>query len=160
MELVWQELASEVGDLAALVRIVLRLSLAAILGSLVGLEREHAGQAAGWRTHILVTMAAAIFVIGIAESGGNSADLSRVMQGVATGIGFVGAGTIIKLTDGARVKGLATAASVWLSASVGVAIGAGRIWLPIVGAAFGWFTLSWLRVAERRVVGDDPFHDA
>ena len=141
-------------------RVTLRLLLAAILGSLVGLEREHAGQAAGWRTHILVTLASAVFILAVRESGGDSGDWSRVMQGVATGIGFVGAGTIIKMTEGARVKGLATAASVWLSASIGVAIGAGRIWLPVIAALFGWFTLSWLRKVERQVVGDDPAHDA
>jgi putative Mg2+ transporter-C (MgtC) family protein len=160
MDTLWLELTSELGDFASLGRVVLRLALAAILGSIVGLEREHAGQAAGWRTHILVTMAAAIFVLAMRESGGDSGDVSRIMQGVATGIGFVGAGTIIKLTDGARVKGLATAASVWLTAALGVAIGAGRIWLPIVGAAFGWFTLSILRSLERKANGVDLDHDA
>jgi putative Mg2+ transporter-C (MgtC) family protein len=159
MDLVWQELVHEVGDVASLARISLRLLLAAVLGGIVGLEREHAGQAAGWRTHILVTIASAVFVMAIHESGGSPSDMSRVMQGVATGIGFVGAGTIIKLSEGARVKGLATAASVWLCSALGIAIGAGRIWLPILGAGLGWFTLSYLLRVERRIVGDDPDHD-
>jgi putative Mg2+ transporter-C (MgtC) family protein len=160
MEIVWQEIVAELGDVSGMLRVTLRLALAVVLGSCLGLQRERAGQPAGWRTHILVTMAAAIFVMAIHESGGGSADISRVIQGVATGIGFVGAGAILKMADRQRVTGLTTAASVWLAAANGVAIGVGRIWLPLVGSVFGWLTLAYLRALERRLTGEDPNHDA
>jgi putative Mg2+ transporter-C (MgtC) family protein len=131
-----------------------------VLGSIIGLNREHAGENAGWRTHILVTIAAAAFVMAMKESGALAGDLSHIVQGVATGVGFLGAGVILRLTDSVRVKGLTTAASIWLSAAVGCAIGVGRIWLPVVATIFGWVTLALLRALEHHVVGSPNDHDA
>ena len=130
---VWQQisetLASEFSDLpdvAQVTRILLRLTLAALLGGLLGIEREQKGKAAGVRTHMLVAMGAALFVLLGQQSGMSSADLSRVMQGVIAGIGFLGAGTILKGDDEEKVKGLTTAAGIWLTAAIGVAAGLGR----------------------------------
>ena len=130
---VWQQigatLASEFSDLpdvAQVTRILLRLSLAALLGGLLGIEREHKGKAAGVRTHMLVAMGAAMFMLLAQQSGMASADLSRVMQGVIAGIGFLGAGTILKGDHEDKVKGLTTAAGIWLTAAIGVAAGLGR----------------------------------
>jgi putative Mg2+ transporter-C (MgtC) family protein len=156
----WQEYGTELTDVAALLRVVLKMALAMALGSVIGLNREHAGENAGWRTHILVTMAAAAFVMAMRESGAAVADLVHVVQGVAAGVGFLGAGVILRLTDSVRVKGLTTAASIWLSAAVGSAIGVGRIWLPVVAAIFGWFTLAYVRRWENHVLGSPAEHDA
>jgi len=100
------------------------LGAAALLGGVIGLERELRGGWAGLRTHMLVAMAAAMFVlIGTDMTDASSADLSRIIQGIAAGIGFIGAGTILKLTGRLEIKGLTTASSIWLASAVGAACG-------------------------------------
>ena len=118
-------------DVEQMLRVFVRLILAALLGGLLGAERQRAGKAAGLRTHMLVALGAAVFVLFPTEAGMGMADLSRVIQGVATGIGFIGAGTILKRTDPEEIQGLTTAANIWLTAAVGLAVGAGQLWLPI-----------------------------
>jgi putative Mg2+ transporter-C (MgtC) family protein len=138
-------------DTAQLVRVVVRVIVAAALGGLLGAERERAGKAAGLRTHMLVALGAALFVLFPAEAGMSLGDLSRVIQGVATGIGFIGAGTILKHVEHDQVHGLTTAASIWLTAAIGMAVGAGRLWLPIIGAVSAWIILSVLaRIAPSK----------
>ena len=94
---------------------------------------------------MLVALGCALFVLFPAESGMASQDLSRVIQGVATGIGFIGAGTILKRTDSNEVQGLTTAASLWLTAAIGLAVGAGQLWLPVISVACAWAILSLFR---------------
>jgi putative Mg2+ transporter-C (MgtC) family protein len=129
----WQEVAqtiasefSDLPDAAQVTRILLRLTLAALLGGLLGIEREQKGKAAGVRTHMLVAMGAALFVLLSQQSGMAHDDVSRVVQGIIAGIGFLGAGTILKGDDEEKVKGLTTAAGIWLTAAIGVAAGMGR----------------------------------
>ena len=129
----WQEvgqtIASEFSDLpdaAQVTRILLRLTLAAVLGGLLGIEREQKGKAAGVRTHMLVAMGAALFVLLSQQSGMEDDAVSRVVQGIIAGIGFLGAGTILKGDDEEKVRGLTTAAGIWLTAAIGVAAGMGR----------------------------------
>ncbi|ODS66988.1 MAG: methyltransferase [Acidovorax sp. SCN 65-108] len=129
----WQEIAStvasefsDVPDAAQATRIVVRLAMAALLGGLLGCEREHAGKAAGVRTHMLVAMGAALFVLVAQQAGIEAADNSRVLQGIIAGVGFLGAGTILKGDAESQVKGLTTAAGIWLTAAIGVAAGLGR----------------------------------
>jgi len=117
---------SDVPDAAQATRIVVRLGVAALLGGLLGWEREHAGKAAGVRTHMLVAMGAALFVLVAQQAGISPADNSRVLQGVIAGVGFLGAGTILKGDAEGQVKGLTTAAGIWLTAAIGVAAGLGR----------------------------------
>jgi putative Mg2+ transporter-C (MgtC) family protein len=117
---------SDVPDAAEATRIVVRLVIAAVLGGLLGWEREHKGKAAGVRTHMLVSLGAALFVLVSQQAGINSADMSRVVQGVIAGVGFLGAGTILKGDAESQVKGLTTAAGIWLTAAIGVAAGLGR----------------------------------
>jgi putative Mg2+ transporter-C (MgtC) family protein len=129
MDVVMQTLASEFSDLPdleQLTRIVVRLLLAALLGGLLGWERESKGKAAGLRTHMLVAIGAAVFVMIPQQAGADDADLSRIIQGVVAGIGFLCAGTIIKGRGEEQVKGLTTAAGIWLTAAIGVAVGLGR----------------------------------
>ena len=137
-------------DAAQMVRVIVRVVAAALLGALLGAERERAGKPAGLRTHMLVALGAALFVLFPAEAGMEVADLSRVIQGVATGIGFIGAGTILKRADGEQVEGLTTAASIWLTGAIGMSVGAGQLWLSVVCAASAWVILSMLARWEPR----------
>jgi len=139
----------ELPEWTEVTRVVGRLLLAALLGGLLGYERERGGKAAGLRTHMLVALGAALFTIAPLEAGMTLSDLSRVFQGIATGIGFIGAGTILKRTELQEIKGLTTAAGIWLTAAVGVAVGAGPLWIPIVGAVLALIILSVLVYAER-----------
>ncbi|MDB5742821.1 MAG: MgtC/SapB transporter [Polaromonas sp.] len=130
---VWQQVSqtivsefSDLPDAGQVTRILLRLTLAALLGGLLGIEREQKGKAAGVRTHMLVSMGAALFVLISQQAGMEQDDVSRVVQGVIAGVGFLGAGTILKDADDEKVKGLTTAAGIWLTAAIGVAAGMGR----------------------------------
>jgi putative Mg2+ transporter-C (MgtC) family protein len=127
-----------------------RLGLAALLGALMGIQRERVHSAAGLRTHILVGLGAALFVLADLESGGGQDAVSRVVQGVIAGIGFLGAGTILKIGDRAEVLGLTTAASIWVTAAVGVAAGLGHVWLAGLAAILGWFVLGPLARFEKK----------
>jgi putative Mg2+ transporter-C (MgtC) family protein len=144
------ELASGLPDAAQLARVSVRLLAAAVLGAVIGYEREAAGKAAGLRTHMLVSLGAALFVIGGLESGMDAEDLSRIIQGLATGIGFVGAGAILKLDEERKIRGLTTAAGIWLTAAVGVAAGLGRWGAAGVGVLLTWTILTGLVELERR----------
>lgn len=127
-----------------------RLLLAAVLGFVIGLERESVGQSAGERTHALVALGSAAFtVLSITAFPGS--DMSRVAAGVVTGLGFLGAGTILK-DAGTRVHGLTTAAGIWAVGAVGMAIGSGMYVLGLVAAVItGAILLSerMLRIGER-----------
>lgn len=129
LSMIWQTVAVEFSDIADLQEatvVVMRLGLAVVLGAAIGYERERRGKDAGLRTHMLVTLGATIFILVPATSGMDTADASRVMQGVVSGIGFLGAGAILKQEKGQEVKGLTTAASIWVAAAIGVSIGYGR----------------------------------
>lgn len=118
---------SDVPDLAQFVRILVRLLLAAVLGFMLGFEREQHGKAAGVRTHMLVAIGSAMFVLIPQQSGILPADMSRVIQGLVAGVGFLCAGTILKSgRDEQQVQGLTTAAGLWLTAAIGMACGLGR----------------------------------
>ena len=116
--------------------------LISIAGGLIGYERERTGKAAGLRTHMLVALSSAVFVLAPSEAEYVSGDISRVIQGVATGIGFLGSGTIIKQASEADVRGLTTAAGIWLTAAIGVAAGMGRIGLAVICAVLAWTILD------------------
>ena len=133
-----------------LIRVVTRVLAAALLGALLGWERQRAGKSAGLRTHMLVALGAALFVLFPAEAGMSIADLSRVIQGVATGIGFIGAGTILKRAEAEHVEGLTTAASIWLTGAIGMAVGAGQVWLSALCAISAWVILFGIAKLELR----------
>ncbi|QQR38737.1 MgtC/SapB family protein [Devosia rhizoryzae] len=125
---VWSTAVSEfsdVPDVGTLTRITMRLALAALLGGILGYERERKGRSAGVRTHMLVAVGAALFVIGPSQAGMEIGDLSRVLQGIVQGIGFLGAGAIIVRTAKNQVEGLTTAANIWATAGIGVIAGLG-----------------------------------
>ena len=141
METIKNEFLGGVGDSAQLLRVLVRLIVASLLGGLLGLERQHEGKAAGVRTHMLVAVGSALFTLVPLEAGWDMASVSRVIQGIAAGIGFLGAGTILKLSELHEIKGLTTAASVWMTAALGVAVGAGRIGLALISVGVALFIL-------------------
>lgn len=135
---VWTTIVSEFSDLpdlATITRVTVRLVLAAVLGGALGYERERRAKSAGVRTHMLVAVGSALFVIGPLQSGVLLEDLSRVLQGIVQGIGFLGAGAII--VDQARQKahGLTTAANIWATAGIGMLAGLGLEATAVLSAA-------------------------
>ena len=133
---------SDVPDAGQVTRIVLRLVLAALLGGILGYERERQGKAAGVRTHMLVALGAALFVLVPKEAGVSGADMTRVIQGVVAGVGFLGAGAIIKGGAEESVKGLTTAAGIWLTAAIGIACGLGRESTAVLSALLAFAILA------------------
>ena len=141
---------SDLGDVEGITRVVVRLLVAVLLGGLLGYERESVGASAGLRTHMLVSLGSALFVLIPLQAGMKIEDLSRVLQGVTAGIGFLGAGAILKLKDENDIKGLTTAASVWLTAAVGVSAGMGREATAVLSTVFALVILALLRLPKVR----------
>ncbi len=137
-------------------RIFIRLVMAMIAGAVVGVQRERTGKPAGIRTHMLVALGAALFVIGPMEFGMTANELSRVIQGLVTGIGFLGAGVILKLQDKREIEGLTTAAGIWMTAAIGLAAGLGRFGLALISVIFAWFVLAVVKGTERWLNRDIP----
>jgi putative Mg2+ transporter-C (MgtC) family protein len=125
---------------------VLRLLLAAALGAVIGYQRERANKPAGMRTHILISLGSALFTVVSIFGFGDGVDVSRVAAGVVTGIGFIGAGVIFRGMRGDHVMGLTTAASVWVTAAIGLAAGAGMYLIATVVAAIAVLVLMIPRV--------------
>jgi putative Mg2+ transporter-C (MgtC) family protein len=122
----------------------IRMAIAVVLGGLLGYEREMRGTAAGLRTHMLVALGSALFVMVPLEAGVLKADMSRVLQGVIAGIGFLGAGAVMKLSQERSIRGLTTAASIWLTSAIGVAAGMGMGLAAVLGTVLALFILSHL----------------
>lgn len=159
----WQQIAgtvatefSDLDDLAQTTRVVLRLTVAAVLGGLLGWEREHKGQAAGVRTHMLVAMGAALFVLVSQQLGMEKDDLSRVIQGLTAGVGFLCAGTILKGDKAGDVKGLTTAAGLWLTAAMGVAAGLGRELTAVLATLLALVILGVVPVLVKLIDKPEP----
>ena len=138
--------------------IVLRLASAVVVGGLIGIERSYHGRPAGFRTHTLVCMASALlmlvtvyesqwFVSGRLERV--VVDPTRMAQGIMTGIGFLGAGVIMK--EGLSVRGLTTAASIWITAAIGILVGIGFYFPAGIAASLTLGTLSTFRWIENRM---------
>lgn len=125
-------------------RTILRLLLAAAIGGLLGYEREHRGKEAGLRTHMLVAMGTALFVMVPQLAGYSQESLARIIQGIAAGIGFLGAGTIIKQRESLIIHGLTTAASIWLTAALGVTVGLGREATALMSGGLAFIILRFL----------------
>lgn len=146
-ETIMATLASEFADFSDLemgTRITLRLTLAAILGGMLGYERESHGISAGVRTHMLVAVGAALFVVVPEQAGAMEDAMSRVVQGVVAGVGFLCAGTILKSDDAVEVRGLTTAAGIWLTAAIGVAAGVGFEITALITTLLALFVLHTL----------------
>ena len=142
---VWNTVLSEFSDIpdaTQITRITLRLLVAAALGGLLGYERESKGKSAGVRTHMLVAIGAALFVLIPQQTGASTADLTRVLQGLIAGVGFLGAGAIILGTKQVETQGLTTAAGIWVTAAIGAAAGMGRESTAVLSTLVALFVLS------------------
>lgn len=148
MDIFLDELAAGFPDTTQMARLLLRLGAAMVLGAIVGAQREHIGKPAGLRTHILVAMGSALFVIAAVGAGMSLSDMSRVIQGLAAGIGFIGAGAILKLSQEREIQGLTTAAGIWMTAAAGVAAGLGLLGLALLSVILTWFVLTGLGYIE------------
>ena len=127
MDILWEALAYGIPNARELGHLSIRLVAAALLGAVIGIQREKAGKPAGLRTHILVCLGTAVFILACTGVGMSLDALSRVIQGIVTGIGFIGAGSILKLGHEQNITGLTTAAGVWMTAAIGIAVGLGSL---------------------------------
>ena len=140
-------------DVAAEFDLVVRLLLAAVLGAVIGVEREIHDHPAGIRTHLLVALGSGLFtvlsIVGFPSAAGAPTDPSRVAAQIVTGIGFLGAGAILKY--GPTVRGLTTAASLWAAAGIGMAAGASRPVLAVAATVIVVVSLWPLRIVGERL---------
>ena len=150
---IWNTVRAEFSDLGSAVevtQVVVRLLVAALLGGLLGLERERQGKAAGIRTHMLVAASSALIVLVPLQMELDGESLSRVIQGLLAGVGFVCAGAILKLEREEQVHGLTTAAGVWMTAAIGIAAGLGREMTAALATLLVLFIL-WLEIPLQRI---------
>jgi putative Mg2+ transporter-C (MgtC) family protein len=141
------------------IEIVLRIVLAIIFGGLIGLERESVNKSAGFRTHILVCVGSALIMLVSIDvyqqfQGKANIDPGRIAAQVVSGIGFLGAGTIMR--EGISVRGLTTAATLWAVAAVGLAVGIGYYFGAVISTGVIFLTLVYLGKVERNVAGSEP----
>lgn len=151
MDIFWEELTAGLPDARQLIHVIIRLIAATLLGAAIGTQRERAGKPAGLRTHILVTLGTCVFVLAGSGYGMNSDGLSRVIQGVVTGIGFIGAGSILKLNEERDIKGLTTSAGVWMTAAIGVAVGLGALGLALLSTILTLIILALVGKIEFQI---------
>ena len=159
MDILWEELTSGLPDARQLVHVLIRLLAATLLGAVVGFQREKVGKPAGLRTHMLVTLGTAVFVLACSGVGMSMDGLSRVIQGIVTGIGFIGAGSILKLNEERDIQGLTTAAGVWMAAAIGVAVGLGSLGVALLSTMFTLIILTLVGRTEpdwRESSGGNP----
>lgn len=136
----------DIRDIPSIVQVTIRLFLAILLGGILGYEREQQGKAAGLRTHILVSTATAMLVLAAGPTEELADPISRVVQGVLAGVGFLGAGSIIKNRSQHDVQGLTTAASIWFTAAIGIVIGLGQPVLGILSTILAVVVLHFMPV--------------
>ena len=133
--------------------IILKLFIAIVCGAVIGFEREIRDKAAGLRTHILVCIGACMFgMLGLSIVGAYNADILRLAQGVLIGVGFLGAGVIAR--EGVSIKGLTTAAGIWVMGAIGLSIGLGRYNIALIGTIFTLITMALFGRIEKWIKTD------
>lgn len=142
METITSELFRGIPQTDMLIRFLVRIFAALVFGALIGLQRASVGKAAGMRTHVLVCTGTCLFVV--AAIGGSFGDdaISRIIQGIVTGIGFIGAGTIVKGDQESQVQGLTTASGIWMTSGIGVVTGLGMVGLGFIGTLVALLILA------------------
>lgn len=149
MSIVLDEISQSLPDAHQFVRVTVRIAAALLIGTLIGLQRELTHKPAGLRTHMLVALGTALFVVGAAEAGMRLDSLSRIVQGLATGIGFLGGGAILKLASEKEIHGLTTAAGIWATAAASAIAGLGQMFVALLGVACGLLVLVVFRKLEK-----------
>jgi putative Mg2+ transporter-C (MgtC) family protein len=132
-------------------QVILQMIIAAILGGSIGLERLLKGKPAGLRTQMLVCMGSTLVIVVARLDGIPLADISRIINGILTGIGFIGGGVILKITQDREIRGVTTAASIWATAAIGIAVGLGQVWIAVISMLVVWIILSVLGYLEKHV---------
>jgi putative Mg2+ transporter-C (MgtC) family protein len=148
--------------------LIFRVGLSVAVGGLIGFERQWTGnnRSAGVRTHMVISLGATLFILlplQIPQDYSSANALSRTIQGVATGVGFIGAGLILQQSHRSKVKGLTSAATIWATAALGTAVGLGLWQLAIVGTAAMLIVLSGVKHAKRPIavrLGRSPSRSA
>jgi putative Mg2+ transporter-C (MgtC) family protein len=148
MEFLWQEFTVGLDSWRQFAHMLIRMVVAILLGFFVGMQREKVGKPAGARTHMLVCLGTAVVVLACVGMGMQYDAQSRVIQGIVTGIGFIGAGSILKLNQEREIQGLTTAAGLWMTAAIGIACGAGAIGVAVMAAVLTVLVLALSGVIE------------
>jgi len=150
MDVLWEELTRGLTNRHDFGRVIIRLLAATLLGAIVGLERERARKSAGLRTQTLVCVGTAALILVSSSAGLSNEGLSRLIQGIITGIGFIGAGSILKVGEERHVRGLTTAASVWMTAAIGVSVGLGTVGIAALLTLLALIILALVGAVEAR----------
>jgi len=150
VNILWDELTSGLPNAEELAHALIRLLAAALLGAIVGMQREKARKPAGLRTHMLVCLGTTVFVLACTGVGMSMDGVSRVVQGVITGIGFIGAGSILKVDAERSIRGLTSAAGIWMTAAIGVAVGVGSLGVAMLSTLATLGVLALVGPLERR----------
>jgi putative Mg2+ transporter-C (MgtC) family protein len=148
---VLNEIGGNAPDLHQLVRITVRLLTALFIGTSIGLQRELTHKPAGLRTHMLVGLGTALFIVGAEEYGMQGDSIAKIVQGLATGIGFLGGGAILKLTTEREIHGLTTAAGIWMTAAASTAAALGQLSVALIGTVFGLLVLIVFHKLEKEL---------
>jgi putative Mg2+ transporter-C (MgtC) family protein len=151
MEFVWEDIFRGVPTGQQFAQVLIRLTAAGILGAMIGYERERAGKSAGLRTHVLATLGTCLFVLGGTAFGMSGEGMSRIIQGVATGIGFIGAGSILKLNEEHHIRGLTTASGLWMASAIGACVGLGMVGIGVIATILTLIVLASLKGLERKI---------
>jgi len=149
MNTLLSEVAGPGSDVHQMVHVTIRLFAALLIGATIGIQRQLTGHAAGLRTHMLISLGTTLFVlavIGLPEDA-----LTRVIQGIVTGVGFLGAGAILKLPQEREIYGLTTAADVWLTAGASVCAATGHYVTALLAVILAWIVLAALVRVEARL---------
>jgi putative Mg2+ transporter-C (MgtC) family protein len=149
MNILWEELTGGLTNGDQFVRIVFRLGAAILLGGLIGLPRVNARKPTGLRTHILVCLGTTVVLLSCSAAGLSLEGASRVIQGVVTGIGFIGAGSILKLSEEHLVHGLTVSARIWTTAAIGIAVGLGKVGIALIATLLTILILTVVATLQR-----------
>ena len=150
MNIFWEELTVGLTNHDHLLRVFIRLFAAILLGGLLGLQRVSARKPSGLRTHTLICLGTTGLLLSCSAAALSLDGASRVIQGIVTGIGFIGAGSILKLSEEHLIAGLTVSARLWTTAAVGIAVGLGQIGIALIMAVLTILVFAVLAALERR----------
>lgn len=150
METLWNELTFGLPESKQLIQVLVRLVASVLIAGLIGFEREASGKSAGLRTHVLVSLGSTVFVLGATGAAMHEDAVSRVIQGIVTGIGFIGTGTILKQDN--KIHGLTTSAGLWTTCAIGVVVGLGEVGVALIAAVITLIVLTIVKRIESRTV--------
>ena len=151
MNILWEELTAGLTNQDHLLRVLVRLFAAILLGGLIGLQRVRATKPSGLRTHTLVCLGTTVVLLSCSAAGISVEGESRVIQGIVIGIGFVGAGSVLKSSEEQLISGLVVSVRLWATAAVGVAIGLGQVGIALIAALLNILALRVISALEGRM---------